>query len=857
MINKRWVSLLTAVSMCIPMVTALQTVLPTAPTAEAAAVSSPAPDHEVRVVAKRITGDDTYLEISLEVDRDYEEYTAVGVVLEYDATKIVPAASWDDGAVEADMSANTSWATRRALPTLGKDTWTSHTALAYQTQKVDTTDPSGTAMIPDKGYLYLGAEYPGTIPDPYDPTVTPDPSASPSPTPSPTAVPTPTDTPDPAATPDPDIYVNPIVVARFMYVGADETAKKATKTAIEGVWTTPAPVPDGTSWDEDWLGLNGMSLPNNSAGTAQNEILHIADDAISARSTAEYGAAIYFSDYSRKVFRYEFPTPVPTSTPTPTPAAGATAAPQPFSTYAPAAVGSAVTTAEQMDAGEIEIVLGEGKSAKSGGLSLSDIYVILFFDWDDSLLGTMTAGVGVDPTEDVHNYVKEKFIHPELRNLDYMSMTDAEKKERKNNYRGEYPENGPSSADPLAKSGAYGDTAAEPGSKYPLTNKLDYAFAGKNLLDTDHPHTFAYGWTQVVPTAPDYSDTTKYPGLLPQVLPKAMKDTFTARDPRVVSQPYGWCPDLDATGNLVNPTDTVPTWIACDFSKITQEDLKASDGNLYVKAVYTDCEWLGRNNSNALDNNYRTVGPESVKTVGSVSASLSTYEISFAYERINELGHGVGRIQTPLINMALTQIGASASTPLKVIVENNETIDVALTPTNAVSTVGYQLWDKDIISGAQRSKANGISNAPFKLTGTSGIMFKFNLKNLMDEADPYVQNVITTGVAHTAVASTYNTQWTDAATWSGLKIYKKETATALTAISGAANIRMAQAAIVELMVQQINLGLSVNDLTWYQMQYAVVKKTAKTTNVPYVSSADAETYLRANNPKIMAEFDSY
>lgn len=38
------------------------------------------------------------------------------------------------------------------------------------------------------------------------------------------------------------------------------------------------------------------------------------------------------------------------------------------------------------------------KSAKAGGLSLNDIYVTMFYDWDDSLIGTLTCGVGEDAT---------------------------------------------------------------------------------------------------------------------------------------------------------------------------------------------------------------------------------------------------------------------------------------------------------------------------------------------------------------------------------------------------------------------------------------------------------------------------
>ena len=83
---------------------------------------------------------------------------------------------------------------------------------------------------------------------------------------------------------------------------------------------------------------------------------------------------------------------------------------------------SVLETSEQAANKDIEIVLGQGKSAKAGGLSLNDIYVTMFYDWDDSLIGTLTCGVGEDATESVNDYVKEKFIHPDLQtNTNYSS----------------------------------------------------------------------------------------------------------------------------------------------------------------------------------------------------------------------------------------------------------------------------------------------------------------------------------------------------------------------------------------------------------------------------------------------------
>ena len=70
------------------------------PTVLADEVTSTKP--EITVVAKRITGEDNYMEISLEVNGDYEDYSSVGAVLQYDPSLIVPT-TWDDEATAVDM----------------------------------------------------------------------------------------------------------------------------------------------------------------------------------------------------------------------------------------------------------------------------------------------------------------------------------------------------------------------------------------------------------------------------------------------------------------------------------------------------------------------------------------------------------------------------------------------------------------------------------------------------------------------------------------------------------------------------------------------------------------------------------
>lgn len=699
------------------------------PTVLADEVTSTKP--EITVVAKRITGEDNYMEISLEVNGDYEDYSSVGAVLQYDPSLIVPT-TWDDEATAVDMSESTTWATRRALPTLGKDTWTTHTALTYIESKTDTA----TNQTTKTGYLYLGAEYPGIVPNnATDPSATADPDATPTPTKTPTVTPT----PDPKATPDPDQHQNPVVVARFTY--ADENAKKK----IEDQWTS--------AWDSDWT---------------QNKVLTIASDDVSSVSPAQFGFTIYKADFSMKGYQYDY-------------------------------TDSVLETSEQAANKDIEIVLGQGKSAKAGGLSLNDIYVTMFYDWDDSLIGTLTCGVGEDATESVNDYVKEKFIHPELQ-----TNTNYSSKERTDNYRGEYPHAGPNSTDPTTPGGTGTVTN---GSDYPLTNKLEYCFAGKTI-HADAP--YAGGWTKVSASN--------------------MSDTWTALDNATT---FDLMPELGADGNPVDSTKTIPDMASFDFANVTKDDLDG--GILTVKAVYKPGEWLNYNGSINSEQYYIAVGPlqYALLTAGTNS---STYSISFDYRRVNQYGYGVTKERKFEVKMDLTQVGASESTPLAISVENKDIIPVLLTPTSGVDTISYQLKDvygRNVVTGLDRSKINAVDNQVIHMQGIDGVIFKFTLSTNLEDA--YNTFVLPN-------ASVTNTNAWKATVFNALKLKRTTTAGAITA---AAQRKTATQAIVDCIKGAIAAGNDYKDLTWYQLQYAILNSKA-----PYVSADVAKTEIE-KYPKLM------
>ena len=680
---------------------------------------------EITVVAKRITGEDNYMEISLEVNGDYEDYSSVGAVLQYDPSLIVPT-TWDDEATAVDMSESTTWATRRALPTLGKDTWTTHTALTYIESKTDTA----THQTIKTGYLYLGAEYPGVVPNnATDPSATQDPDATPIPTKTPTVTPT----PDPKATPDPDQHQNPVVVARFTY--ADENAKKK----IEDQWTS--------AWDSDWT---------------QNKVLTIASDDVSSVSPAQFGFTIYKADFSMKGYQYDY-------------------------------TDSVLETSEQATNKDIEIVLGQGKSAKSGGLSLNDIYVTMFYDWDDSLIGTLTCGVGEDATESVNDYVKEKFIHPDLQ-----TNTNYSSKERTDNYRGEYPHAGPNSTDPTTPGGAGTVTN---GSDYPLTNKLEYCFAGKTI-HADAP--FAGGWTKVSASN--------------------MSDTWTALDNATT---FDLMPELGADGNPVDSSQTKPDMESFDFSDVTSDDIDG--GTLMVKAVYTPGTWLNKAANGTADSLYTVSDYIKYECIGSVTASSGIYPITFQYQRINAVGNGVTKAREAKVRTDIKQNGASSSFTMSTDITSSDRFDVYLTPSKDVNTLEYFLvntYRANVVSGTQVSGKNnhGIFNSVDN--NRTGFIVLGSINRLVTAAYNNASNI-------------NKTDWT-AINYIilndiGLKASAKSSAKFNALTANAAKTKLLNG-IKAAMAADADLS----SITWYQLQYFIC------TSGKYADADTAKTYCEEN-----------
>ena len=120
--------------------------------------------------------------------------------------------------------------------------------------------------------------------------------------------------------------------------------------------------------------------------------------------------------------------------------------------------------------------------------------MVLFYDWDDSFLGSMLIGKG-DVRAEVNEYVEKNMVHPDLRAGQYLeggniptdptkltehqNLTDS--LDREYTYRGKYSSKVDGSGvtrpdDPDPNASWANNDPTTPGSEYKLTNKLDYAF---------------------------------------------------------------------------------------------------------------------------------------------------------------------------------------------------------------------------------------------------------------------------------------------------------------------------------------------------------------------------------------------
>lgn len=197
---------------------------------------------------------------------------------------------------------------------------------------------------------------------------------------------------------------------------------------------------------------------------------------------------------------------------------------------------------------------------------------ILFYDWDDTLIGSLVVDKG-DVRAEVEEYIEENLVHPDLRpgtlldkmggKVDYSTPpapgSDAQayrelitSTERKDTYRGKY-----------AYTVGGNDTVEgrADGADYPLTNKLDYVFTKRVNTELQQEVTDADG-----------SYTARY------VLPHDPTDANMV-DAALYPYTYGWAVVEDtSTKNQMNwkvmydATKLEDTWTTVGVGELSEVD---------------------------------------------------------------------------------------------------------------------------------------------------------------------------------------------------------------------------------------------------------------------------------------------
>lgn len=351
-----------------------------------------------------------------------------------------------------------------------------------------------------------------------------------------------------------------------------------------------------------------------------------------------------------------------------------------------------------------------------GGLSLDDLATVLFYDWDDTLLGVLIVPRNGDARQVVNTYVHDNLIHPDLRdNTNYSSLA------RTDNYRGKYPSSGP------AADGTTDGSEVTDGDKY-LTGKLDYAFFKRPMVqdeadpnvwtqttnaddDTqaawDDKYPYIHGWAIVDYSHPENTWTTIGVGEL---------STYTG-------SASGGYRDLNGAPAQLTVSGQDFTFANFDFRKTNSLE----PGSIYaVKAVYEPGESLLTSGYQ-----YRMISVPYYNKMNNPSASNGgAYSVDLVYERASDMStgniQGVARARELVVRMETTsdirwegedfdnatnseQSSKTKTTYSNVPVDNVDAVNIQLVLSGRHNKLNYYLMDAygaSFVTGAERSAAN-------------------------------------------------------------------------------------------------------------------------------------------------------
>lgn len=421
----------------------------------------------------------------------------------------------------------------------------------------------------------------------------------------------------------------------------------------------------------------------------------------------------------------------------------------------------------------LDFTLVSQLSFADSGSNIDNFITIVFYDWDNNIIGTQIVPKNKDVRQLVNDYVQQNFIHP-----DVVSAAPAvDSLARADNYRGKYPFSGPS------PDGSTADTVLD-GAAYPLTNKLDYAFFKRPMEHTTpapDPTLYPLGKED-----PDYQKDLAEWEASPWKQTEDLNAAGTAAWDADMPYIYGWAvvPDpahpndvwttlgmgelSDYNGaNLggykdlaTSPAElTVSDGMAFCFADFNFSKTPYQGNALAVKAVYEPGEDLKDNGFY-----YRLIKEPYYNKMNNLEAAAGgAYEANITFARnavVDGLVHGIARFRNPAVRQDTTtdllweenaELGVDHNLPsateaeslaktkttyVKVSVDNGEELDFSLVLSGRHNKIDYtlrEMYGSNFVSGSQRTDANPVRS------GTEFLINNYNyfVDGESDIADAY------------------------------------------------------------------------------------------------------------------------
>lgn len=509
------------------------------------------------------------------------------------------------------------------------------------------------------------------------------------------------------------------------------------------------------------------------------------------------------------------------------------------------------TSTQDPTSGEVVFKLINALSYVNNGIDLDNLVTILFYDWDDSLIGVLTAERG-DARREVNEYVEKNMIHPDLwvseaADVDKKNLTDS--LDRAYTYRGDYPFSGPSGA----QSETRPDSATFPGKDFPLTNKLEYSFY--KYATTSKETATTTGTTTETKTEWATHPLSTITDSAALGLPKRTEDYpyvhgwAIVEDIREIENVWttfevgelGGCSPESGTFQTTGESDYFKL---ADFSDldVNFSDPDAENRVLYVKACYVPGREI------KVGSPYKVLsGPTYIRYGATATSAGGVYAIGYQYGRINTDGYGVSRTRDPSVQVNYApDVDGEAQTPFasEVKVTNTDVIDVEFSPSSAISSLTYTLMDKKLyypermstvsynfVTGAVRATNGNELNIPTNFNyddfsrpdhlGSYGFVYIATLNQILEEGTKAVQEKDATEFNNILTADTIvDMNWKRTTAGDGF--------TTLTMSRGRALVLDAIRAAVDAGYVDEN---GIAKLEWHQIQYHIL-------NATYTSSTD-------------------